>query len=77
MATRKTGAAQRRAVRVLEGLVERLGQEYNSPALLPEALPFLGELLEDPDPAVADAAKRLVSRLKDLSGEDLDDYLKP
>eukprot|EP00884_Botryococcus_braunii_P015620 jgi/Botrbrau1/2741/Bobra.0164s0021.1 len=77
MATRKQGAVQRRAVRVLEGLVERLGQEYSSPALMPEALPFVGELLEDPSPAIAEAAKRLVSRMKDLSGEDLDDYLKP
>jgi hypothetical protein len=77
MATRGTGAAQRRAVQALEGLVERLGEQYNSPALMPEALPFIGELLEDPQPSIAASAKRLVSRLKDLSGEDLDDYLKP
>ncbi len=58
-------------------MVERLQEEYSSPALLPEALPFLGELLEEPDQAIAAAAKALVARLQLLSGEDLEGYLKP
>ncbi len=77
MATRKEGRPRTRALRVLAGLVERLQEEYSSPALLPEALPFLGELLEEPDEATAGAAKALVARLQQLSGENLEGYLKP
>ncbi len=44
--------------------------------LLPEAIPFVAELLEDPDVAVEAAAQRLVAQLETLSGEKLDQYLR-
>jgi len=40
-------------------------------ALLPEAIPFLSELFEDPDEAVEGAARAFTGRLTELSGEDL------
>jgi U3 small nucleolar RNA-associated protein 10 len=46
-----------------------LREEYL--ALLPEAIPFLSELFEDPDEAVEGAARAFTGRLTELSGEDL------
>lgn len=40
-----------------------------------QALPFLAELLEDPEPGVAARARSLCRRLEALSGESLDPYL--
>ena len=44
--------------------------------LLPDALPFLGELLEDGDDGVARRARALVADLEAAAGESLDPYLK-
>ena len=44
--------------------------------LLPEALPFLGELLEDGDEGVARRARALVADLEKAAGESLEPYLK-
>lgn len=44
--------------------------------LLPETLPFLSELLEDPDAAVEARVQGLVKLLEEVSGEDLNEYLK-
>jgi U3 small nucleolar RNA-associated protein 10 len=55
-------------------VVERLAEEYL--ALLPETLPFLAELLEDPEQPVEAAAAALVRRLEALSGESLEQYLR-
>ncbi len=78
MATRGDDArARRRALAVAAGLVASLREEYG--LLLPEALPFLAELLEDEDAGVAAAAAGLVSRLEELTGEgagSFDQYLK-
>lgn len=40
-----------------------------------QALPFLAELLEDPEPGVAARVRALCRRLEALSGESLDPYL--
>ena len=49
MRTRSSDARERRrAVALLAGIASRLAEDYL--LLLPEALPFLAELLEDPDP---------------------------
>ena len=75
MATRAPGhAARKAAVAVLAALAKRLGSNYLP--LLPEALPFLAELLEDVEPQVRAAASQLVLQLEGLSGERLDSFLK-
>lgn len=66
---------RRRAVAVISGLASRLAEEYL--LLLPEALPFLAELLEDPEPILQSATQALVAQLQALSGESLEAYLKP
>ncbi|KAG2486505.1 hypothetical protein HYH03_014807 [Edaphochlamys debaryana] len=55
-------------------LVERLREEYL--VLLPEALPFLAEALEDADAGVAARVRQVVAQLEEISGEKLDEYLK-
>lgn len=61
------------AVDVAEGLAERLREEYL--VLLPETLPFVSELLEDPEVSAQAAAQRLIKSLEALSGESLESYL--
>ncbi len=49
MRTRSSDARERRrAIAALAGVAGRLAEDYL--LMLPEALPFLAELLEDPDP---------------------------
>ncbi|KAF6260626.1 hypothetical protein COO60DRAFT_1700230 [Scenedesmus sp. NREL 46B-D3] len=55
-------------------LAELLREEYLM--LLPEALPFVAELMEDGEVAVEGAAQGLVAQLEALSGERLEQYLK-
>eukprot|EP00879_Flechtneria_rotunda_P008773 GHRR01009188.1.p1 GENE.GHRR01009188.1~~GHRR01009188.1.p1 ORF type:complete len:424 (-),score=246.50 GHRR01009188.1:357-1505(-) len=55
-------------------LAELLREEYLM--LLPEALPFVSELIEDGDMAVEAAAQGLVVQLEALSGERLEQYLR-
>lgn len=75
MATRSPVMQERlRAIAAVDGLIGRMREEYL--LLLPEALPFLAELLEDPEHQVASATQLLVKRLEDLSGESLEQYLK-
>ena len=75
MATRSTTLQERlRAVATVEGLVERMREEYL--LLLPEALPFLAELLEAPEHHVVVSSLRLSKTLYDLSGESLQQYLQ-
>ncbi|PRW61623.1 hypothetical protein C2E21_0211 [Chlorella sorokiniana] len=62
------------ALETVAQLVGRLSEEYL--ALLPETLPFLAELLEDPELAVEARAQQLVRALEALSGESLDQYLR-
>lgn len=75
MATRSPVLQERlRAIAAVDGLIGRMREEYL--LLLPEALPFLAELLEDPEHQVASATQQLVKKLEDLSGESLEQYLK-
>ena len=39
--------------------------------MLPESIPYLSELFEDPDEGVEGAARELTATLAELSGEDL------
>ena len=41
-----------------------------------QTLPFLSELIEDPDTAVESRAQDVVKLLEEVSGEKLDEYLK-
>ncbi|GLC34752.1 hypothetical protein PLESTB_001159600 [Pleodorina starrii] len=72
----RSPAARTRALglEVVAQLVDRLREEYL--VLLPEALPFLSELLEDDDAVVAARVREVVAQLEDISGEKLDEYLK-
>ncbi|KXZ53244.1 hypothetical protein GPECTOR_7g1138 [Gonium pectorale] len=62
------------ALEVVAQLVDRLREEYL--VLLPESLPFVSELLEDVDGAVAARVREVVAQLEEISGEKLDEYLK-
>lgn len=75
MATRSEAAAVRgRALEVVQGLVERLREDFIMQ--IPEMLPFLSELLEDAEPAIVAQTQRLLKALEDLAGEDLGQYLR-
>lgn len=62
------------AAQTVAALAEKLGEDYL--AMLPEALPFLAELMEDLEPTVQAAAQDLLKQLESLAGEDLNEYLK-
>jgi len=62
------------ALEVVAHMLDRLREEYL--VLLPETLPFLSELIEDPDSAVEARAQDVVKLLEEVSGEKLDEYLK-
>lgn len=56
----------------LSALVEKLGEDYL--ALLPEAIPFLAELLEDDVQEVEVAAQSTISNMENILGEPLQKY---
>ena len=58
----------------IASLVNRLAEEYLT--MLPEAIPFLAELLEDTDQRVEARAQEVVKLLEGVSGESLDEYMK-
>ncbi|CAI5465431.1 unnamed protein product [Closterium sp. Yama58-4] len=73
MCTRSERVRSRQlSLRVVNEIVDRVREEYV--VLLPESIPFLAELLEDPDANVAESAKSLVKKLEELSGEELTQY---
>lgn len=75
MTTRDDDArVRRRALQVLVDLVGKLGEEYV--VFLPEAMPFLAELLEDPELSIQNSAKHLLKTLETVSGESLDEFLR-
>ena len=75
MCTRSDDAVERRrALEVILQLVGRLGEEYVM--LLPEAMPFLAELLEDPELHIQNGTRELLRKLEEITGENLDEYLK-
>jgi U3 small nucleolar RNA-associated protein 10 len=61
--------ARRVAVAALAATTARLEEEFLT--LLPESIPYLSELFEDPDEGVEGAARELTATLAELSGEDL------
>ena len=56
----------------LSALVEKLGEDYL--ALLPEAIPFLAELLEDDVHEVEVAAQTTIANMENILGEPLQKY---
>jgi len=75
MATRSNHADSRcTALETLMAICHTLQEEYL--VLVPEALPFLSELLEDEDGRVERRAVEALNVLSDKSGEDLQQYLK-
>ncbi|XP_077219422.1 ARM repeat superfamily protein isoform X2 [Tasmannia lanceolata] len=60
-------------LRVVKYLVEHLKEEYL--VLLPETIPFLGELLEDIELPVKSLAQEILKEMESLSGESLRQYL--
>ena len=61
------------ALKVVSKLVAKLREEYL--VLLPETLPFLAELMEDPVEEVEGKCQELLQELAELSGEDLQEML--
>jgi U3 small nucleolar RNA-associated protein 10 len=61
-------------LQVVSSLVGRLAEEYL--VLLPEAIPFLAELMEDTSHAVEARTQELVAQLEAIAGESLDPYMK-
>ncbi|OVA04123.1 BP28 [Macleaya cordata] len=60
-------------LRVVKYLVEHLKEEYL--VLLPETIPFLGELLEDVELPVKSLTQEILKEMESLSGESLRQYL--
>ena len=60
------------SISALSALVEKLGEDYL--ALLPEAIPFFAELLEDDVQEVEVAAQSAIQRMGDIFGEPLQKY---
>ena len=70
LATRDASPRARRvAVAALAATTAKLEEEFLT--LLPESIPYLSELFEDPDEEVEGAARDLTATLAELSGEDL------
>lgn len=60
-------------VSCLLSLINSIGEEYM--VLIPECLPIISELLEDPDEEVAGTAQECISQSEELLGESLQDSL--
>ena len=58
---------------MVRSLAGRLREEFL--VLLPETLPFLSELMEDPVEAVEAACQATLAQLAELSGENLQEML--
>ena len=61
-------------VSCLLSLINSIGEEYM--VLIPECLPILSELLEDPDEEVAGTAQECISQSEELLGESLQESLR-
>jgi U3 small nucleolar RNA-associated protein 10 len=60
-------------LRIVKYLLENLKEEYL--VLVPETIPFLGELLEDVELPVKSLAQEILKEMESMSGESLRDYL--
>jgi len=73
--TRKKSALLRlNALRVVHDLFQKLGPSYL--VMVPESLPFIAELMDDPDSDVERLCHQLGQVIEAHSGESLDDLLK-
>lgn len=59
---------------VIENLFDKMRERYL--VILNDTIPFISELLEDEDERVELAAKRIVIRIEQLTGESINEYLK-
>lgn len=59
---------------VIENLFDKMRERYL--VILNDTIPFISELLEDEDERVELAAKRIVLRIEQLTGESINEYLK-
>ncbi|XP_042486294.1 uncharacterized protein At3g06530-like [Macadamia integrifolia] len=60
-------------LKIVKYLLDHLKEEYL--VLLPETIPFLGELLEDVESSVKSLAQEILKDMEALSGESLRQYL--
>lgn len=60
-------------LRIVKQLLDNLKEEYL--VLLPETIPFLGELLEDVELPVKSMAQDVLKEMESMSGESLQQYL--
>ena len=75
MATRSASKRPRLlGLECVSRLAERLREEYL--VFVPESVPFLSELLEDPEFEVEKRTQELVKQLEGLTGESLEPYMK-
>ena len=61
-------------IKTIDQVVDKLQEEYL--ALLPEAIPFMAELMEDFDTEIELETRKLTKRLSALSGEDLKSLMR-
>ena len=59
---------------IIEHLFSRIGERYL--ILLNDTLPFLSEGLEDENPDVEITVKSIVSRIEQMTGDSIHEYLK-
>lgn len=60
-------------LKIVKNLLDSLKEEYL--VLLPETIPFLGELLEDVELSVKSLAQDILKEMEFMSGESLQQYL--
>lgn len=60
-------------LRIVKQFLDKLKEEYL--VLLPETIPFLGELLEDVELPVKSLAQDILKEMESMSGESLRSYL--
>ena len=59
---------------VIDHLFEKMRERYL--VILNDTIPFISELLEDENEQVELAAKTIVNRIEQLTGESINEYLK-
>ncbi len=75
MKTRSASPVTRHAVlNVIEHMFDNMRERYL--VILNDTVPFISELLEDEDESVELCAKRIVTRIEQLTGESINEYLK-
>jgi hypothetical protein len=60
--------------KILEHIFNKIGERYL--ILLNDTLPFLSEGMEDEHPEVEQTAKAIVTRIENITGDSIQEYLK-